>query len=133
MCEGQEDGPSGCPEALTVTCVECKTEWDVDDTDFPGPCPSCGRQFSTVNRCRRCPLAELDYRRSHCEAGRLLEATLELDWDTKHLAVADDSIDAESAEALKILEQERDKWTAELSKRREDEQRIKDIHNRPRR
>jgi predicted RNA-binding Zn-ribbon protein involved in translation (DUF1610 family) len=130
LCDGDEDGASGCPAAVTVTCFSCKTEWECSDTDFPGPCPSCGRQYATVNRCSRCPLAELDYRRGHSEAGRLLESTLELDWDIKHLSVSDADLDEESALGLKILEQERDKWTAELSKRRVDEANMKAIHNR---
>jgi hypothetical protein len=75
---------------------------------------------------------ELNHRRAHSEAGRLLESTLELDWDTKHLSVADEEIDEEAAMGLKILEQERAKWEQEQVKRRADEQRIDQIHNRKR-
>jgi len=86
-----------------------------------------------VNRCDRCPKAELDYRRAHSEAGNALGCAIDLEWDVKHLAVDWSQIDEESATHLKILEQEREKRQEELMKRAQDERRIQEIHNRPKR
>jgi hypothetical protein len=55
-------------------------------------------------------------------AGRLLERVLELDFDTQRFTVSWGDVTAEEAAALKILVQERDKYTAERHKTEREEQ-----------
>ncbi len=59
--------------------------------------------------------------RATTEAGRLLERTLELDFDCERFRVGWGEITCEEAGALKILKQERDKWQREDSKERQQE------------
>jgi len=40
----------------------------------PGACPQCGGWQFTVNRCAHCRLDDLDYARTHSNAGRLFDA-----------------------------------------------------------
>lgn len=82
---------------------------------------ACGSSSLLLNRCVTCPTLEVEHARATSPAGRLLERVLELDFDTQRFAVPWGDVTAEEAMALKVLVQERDKWTAELRKREADD------------
>lgn len=74
-----------------------------------------------MERCTDCPVTDIEHVRATSAAGRLLERTLELEFDTKHFRVDWADVTAEEVQALKILEQERGKWQAEDQERRREE------------
>jgi hypothetical protein len=82
---------------------------------------NCGSSSLLLNRCATCPTLEVEHARAVSPAGRLLERVLELDFDTQRFSIDWADVTAEEAMALKVLVQERDKWTAELRKREQDE------------
>jgi len=91
----------------------------VEDTNYIPACPSCGVTGAVTERCGDCPVLALEHARECTPAGRLLERTLDLDFDTSHFTVDWADITCEEDQALKILTQERSKWESE----RRDEQR----------
>lgn len=70
-------------------------------------------------------MLDLEFVRETSEAGRLLERVLGLDWDSKRFNFDLEKVTCEDARALKILEQERNKWEKEESERKEEDQRMK--------
>ncbi|MGD0497533.1 MAG: hypothetical protein ABSC23_03755 [Bryobacteraceae bacterium] len=113
LCDGGEDGPRGCPDANEVTCQKCGKVREVDDTTAPGSCPECGDRNCTINRCDHCPMSELEWVRSHSNAGRLFERVLELEFDVEHFAVSWGEITAEEVRGLQVIKEERDRFKRE--------------------
>lgn len=113
----------GCPKVDTVKCVSCNYRWQPASRDVRdhGKCPSCGGKSASAERCYDCPVNEVEHRRRHTRAGRLLERVLEHEFDAKHYKVSPGEVDVEVREGLKILEQERAKWDQETRERAEEE------------
>ncbi len=113
LCDGGTDGPRGCPDANDVTCGKCGLARTVEDTNAPGACPQCGGWQFTVNRCAHCKLDDLDYARTHSNAGRLFERLLELEFDAAHFSIPWSDVTAEEVRGLQILKEERNRYQRE--------------------
>ncbi len=110
LCEGGSSGPRGCPRADDVECSKCGYERTVEDGNCPGLCPVCRSTQAILKRCKRCPVEDLSYIRAHCNAGRLFERLLELEFATKHCGVAWTDVTAEEIRGLQILNEERERF-----------------------
>ncbi len=117
LCDGDVDGPRGCPDANDVTCGKCGFGRTVGDTNAPGPCPQCGGWRFTVNRCTHCKLDDLDHARTHSNAGRLFERLLELEFDAGHFSIPWSDVTAEEVRGLQILKEERDRYQREQAQK----------------
>jgi len=117
LCDGGVDGPQGCPDANDVTCGKCGLARTVGDTNAPGACPQCGGWQFTVNRCAHCRLDDLDYARTHSNAGRLFERLLELEFDATHFSIPWSDVTAEEVRGLQILKEERDRYQREQAQK----------------
>ncbi len=113
LCDGGPDGARGCPDANDVTCTKCGRVRTVEDTNAPGVCPHCGGWQFTVNRCAHCKLDDLDYARTHSNAGRLFERLLELEFDAAHFSIPWSDVTAEEVRGLQILKEERGRYQRE--------------------
>ena len=89
----------------------------VEDTNAPGACPQCGGWQFTVNRCAHCKLDDLDYARTHSNAGRLFERLLELEFDAAHFSIPWTDVTAEEVRGLQILKEERDRYQREQAQK----------------
>jgi hypothetical protein len=97
-----------------VACGECHAEWTPEDPDLPGACPHCSSRLAAVIRCPSCPLSPLGHVFSRSSAGHVLERALQLDnLFPPGSALPWVEITAEEVLALKILREERDKYTRE--------------------
>lgn len=101
-----------CPLAAIVKCGGCSHEWEPEG-NVAGHCPECDQQMAQTQRCPDCPGHQIDHFRQTTPAGRLLNRILELEFDTKNLSVDWADITAEEVLGLRILEQERQKYTNE--------------------
>ena len=117
LCDGDVDGPRGCPDANDVTCGKCGFGRTVGDTNAPGPCPQCGGWRFTGNRCTHCKLDDLDHARTHSNAGRLFERLLELEFDAGHFSIPWSDVTAEEVRGLQILKEERDRYQREQAQK----------------
>jgi predicted RNA-binding Zn-ribbon protein involved in translation (DUF1610 family) len=117
LCDGGADGPRGCPDANDVAGGKCRVVRTVEDTNAPGACPQCGGWQFTVNRCAHCKLDDLDYARSHSNAGRLFERLLELEFDAAHFSIPWSDVTAKEVRGLQILKEERDRYQREQSQK----------------
>jgi hypothetical protein len=71
-------------------------------------------QLVSIARCESCPLEQLDYMRGRSAAGRSLERILQLDFIfPPGAALPWGELTAEEISGLKILRQERDRYTRE--------------------
>jgi DNA-directed RNA polymerase subunit RPC12/RpoP len=109
LCDGERE----CPEAVDVGCSDCGLEWQPDDIDMPGPCPTCGSQRYVRKRCPKCPLARLDSYEATA-AGQLLQRAIDLKCAMKAgVQVRLGEIAEDEFRALLLVEQERDRWEQE--------------------
>ncbi len=113
MCDGGADGPRACPDADDIVCGKCGLVREVDDTNAPGACPTCGAWQFTVKRCGHCKLDDLDHVRRHSPAGALFERIVELEFDVAHFHVPWHEVTAEEVRGLQILKEERDRLQRE--------------------
>jgi hypothetical protein len=58
-------------------------------------------------------MSELEWVRSHSNAGRLFERVLELEFDVEHFAVSWGEITAEEVRGLQVIKEERDRFKRE--------------------
>jgi predicted RNA-binding Zn-ribbon protein involved in translation (DUF1610 family) len=121
LCRGGESGAKSCEDSTSVTCQTCATPWEPEDTSVPGRCPKCGGLFIVVDRCEGCPLDEMDWVRSHCWAGYLLERVISLEFDCDKFQVPWNQVTAEERWGLQILVEERAKKQKEDHEDRERE------------
>jgi predicted RNA-binding Zn-ribbon protein involved in translation (DUF1610 family) len=113
-----------CPRASAITCTaqtsdhECGQTWEPTDTDIPGPCPACGTESDYRRlRCESCPLTKLDESGAMPE-GSLLRRVSQIDFALQSkftLGLGD--VTTEEFEALRILQQERDRYENEVKAR----------------
>lgn len=73
-----------------------------------------------MNRCERCPVAELERMRAQSPAGQLFERVLELEFACENFEVPWGEVTAEEVKGLQILRDERSKYQRELDERRRD-------------
>lgn len=98
-------------------CGGCGRVRTVDDTSAPGRCDECGSTQAAVQRCDRCGLDDLDYARSHSNAGRLFERVLELEFSAEHFSIPWSDVTAEEVRGLQITIEERNRYHREQEPR----------------
>jgi len=104
-----------------VRCVACGHRWRVEDVSMSYACPACEETATTVERCDKCPVNEVEHYRGTTRCGQLLDRVLEHEFDTKHYHLDPGEVSAEVREGLKVLEQERSRWTNETREKAERE------------
>ena len=112
LCCGAEE----CENASEVCCVRCGHVWAAADVFNPGRCPACGQGGFEVRRCAVCPLDDLDYARAYSGAGAQLGRLIDLEFAVEKLGVRWDEISARDVRGLRVLKEERDRFSTEKQK-----------------